>query len=187
PVPHMSVRFPWTRGLIWTQFARMARTIDATSSTFGPFISSATRKPAICTSLTTSSRMFSMNSVTSASDRLSPRLSLPSESLNIGAPVDRWWAGRRNLIGSCRRSRRGVGGPRGEDGRFAGMNDFPPAERTLPALLERQAAAFGERPYLRIGDTLRSYAEMRDAVARTAGSFAAAGVTRGDRVAIMCE
>src|SRR5262249_21832196 len=67
------------------------------------------------------------------------------------------------------------------------MNDVPPAERTLPALLERQAAAFGERPYLGIGDTLRSYAEMRDAVARAAGSFATAGVTRGDRVAIMCE
>src|SRR5207245_1478340 len=71
--------------------------------------------------------------------------------------------------------------------RFAGMKDLPPAERTLPALLERQAAAFGDRPYLRVGDTARSYAEMRDAVARTAGSFAAAGVTRGDRVAIMCE
>jgi crotonobetaine/carnitine-CoA ligase len=67
------------------------------------------------------------------------------------------------------------------------MKDVLPAERTLPALLARQAAAFGERPYLQIGDTARSYAEMRDAVARTAGSFAAAGVTRGDRVAIMCE
>jgi crotonobetaine/carnitine-CoA ligase len=67
------------------------------------------------------------------------------------------------------------------------MKDLPPAERTLPALLERQAAAFRDRPYLHVGDTTRSYAEMRDAVARTAGSFAAAGVTRGDRVAIMCE
>jgi carnitine-CoA ligase len=67
------------------------------------------------------------------------------------------------------------------------MNDVPPAERTLPALLERQAAAFGERPYLHIGHTVRTYGEMRDAVARTAGSFAAAGIIRGDRVAIMCE
>jgi len=67
------------------------------------------------------------------------------------------------------------------------MMDVSPAERTLPALLERQAAAFGERPYLSVGETRRTYAEMRDAVARTAGSFAAAGVVRGDRVAIMCE
>jgi crotonobetaine/carnitine-CoA ligase len=67
------------------------------------------------------------------------------------------------------------------------VKDLPPAERTLPALLERQANALGDRPYLRVGDTARSYAEMRDAVARTAGSFAAAGVARGDRVAIMCE
>ena len=67
------------------------------------------------------------------------------------------------------------------------MKDVPPSERTLPALLERQAAAFGERPYLQVGDTVRTYAEMRDAVARTAGSFAAAGVRRGDRVAIMAE
>jgi len=67
------------------------------------------------------------------------------------------------------------------------MTDVPAAERTLPALLERQAAAHGDRPYLAVGDTSRTYAEMRDAVARTAGSFAAVGVRRGDRVAIMCE
>jgi crotonobetaine/carnitine-CoA ligase len=67
------------------------------------------------------------------------------------------------------------------------MIDVPAAERTLPALLERQAAMHGDRPYLTVGETSRTYGEMRDAVARTAGSFAAAGVTRGDRVAIMCE
>src|SRR5215467_1801649 len=67
------------------------------------------------------------------------------------------------------------------------MDDLPPAERTLPALLERQAATFSDRPYLSIGSTSRTYAEMRDAVARTAGGFAAAGVGRGDRVAIMSE
>jgi crotonobetaine/carnitine-CoA ligase len=67
------------------------------------------------------------------------------------------------------------------------MIDVPPAERTLPALLERQAAALGERPYMSVGETSRTFVGMRDAVARTAGSFAAAGVTRGDRVAIISE
>ena len=67
------------------------------------------------------------------------------------------------------------------------MTDVRAAERTLPALLERGAAAFADRPYLSVGGTSRTFAEMRDAVARTAGSFAAAGVRRGDRVAIMCE
>jgi crotonobetaine/carnitine-CoA ligase len=67
------------------------------------------------------------------------------------------------------------------------MIDLPPAERTLPALLERQAAALGERTYLGVGGTSRTFAGMRDAVARTAGNFAAAGVTRGDRVAIISE
>jgi carnitine-CoA ligase len=65
--------------------------------------------------------------------------------------------------------------------------DLPAAERTLPALLERQAAALGERAYLRIGETRRSFAQMRDAAARMAGSFAAAGVGEGERVAIMAE
>ena len=48
-----------------------------------------------------------------------------------------------------------------EDGRFAVMDDLPPAERTLPALLERQAAAFAERTYLSVGGTSRTY--RRDA------------------------
>ena len=67
------------------------------------------------------------------------------------------------------------------------MSQVPPSERTLPALLERQAAASRDRAYLRIGDTVRTVGEMRDTVARTAGAFAAAGVTAGDRVAIMAE
>ena len=67
------------------------------------------------------------------------------------------------------------------------MPFVPPSERTLPALLERQAAAAGDRAYLRIGETARTVAEMRAVVARLAGAFAAAGVTAGDRVAIMAE
>ncbi len=67
------------------------------------------------------------------------------------------------------------------------MSDVPAGERTLPALLERQAAAIGDRRYLKAGETVRTYAAMREAVARTAGAFAAAGVQAGDRVAIMSE
>ncbi len=80
-----------------------------------------------------------------------------------------------------------MGRPRGEDGSFATVIEASAAERTLPALLARQAAALGDRPYLQIGETRRTFAEMREAVARTAGSFAAAGVLPGDRVAIMAE
>ena len=36
------------------------------------------------------------------------------------------------------------------------MEHVPPAERTLPALLERQAEAFGDRPYLQVGELRRS-------------------------------
>ena len=67
------------------------------------------------------------------------------------------------------------------------MDPIPPRERTLPALLERQAAAFGDKTFLRVGETRRSFGEMRDAVARLAGGFAGAGVRHGDRVAIMAE
>ena len=67
------------------------------------------------------------------------------------------------------------------------MEHVPPAERTLPALLERQAEALGDLPFLQVGELRRSFAEMRDAVARLAGSFRAAGIVAGDRVAIMAE
>lgn len=67
------------------------------------------------------------------------------------------------------------------------MDRVPPRQRTLPALLALQAEALGDRAYLRVGETRRSFREMRDAVARTAGAFAAAGIERGDRVALMSE
>jgi len=66
------------------------------------------------------------------------------------------------------------------------LRALPPRERTLPALLERQAAAHGDRPLLRVGDVRRSYRETRDAAAESAGRLAAAGVGPGDRVAALC-
>jgi crotonobetaine/carnitine-CoA ligase len=63
----------------------------------------------------------------------------------------------------------------------------PPPERTLPTVLERQAQRWGDRTLLRAGTEVRSFAGMRDAVARQAGALAAAGIERGDRVAALSE
>ena len=60
-----------------------------------------------------------------------------------------------------------------------------PAQRTLPAMLERQARLFGERSLLRIGGQHWSHAEAIGVAARSAAALNAAGVGRGDRVALM--
>jgi carnitine-CoA ligase len=59
--------------------------------------------------------------------------------------------------------------------------------QTLPALLELQADARGDAPLLRVGAADRTYADVRDVAARTAGTLAAAGIERGDRLAMMCD
>jgi len=69
----------------------------------------------------------------------------------------------------------------------ARLRGLAAAEQTLPALLERQAAAYGDKPLFVHGDLTRSYAQMRDAVAAAAGVLAQAGLARGDRLALMCE
>ena len=66
--------------------------------------------------------------------------------------------------------------------------DLAPNERTLPALLQRQAEVFGERPLdddrrRRMGASRR----IRSVAARRAGALHAAGIGRGDRVALMCS
>ena len=63
---------------------------------------------------------------------------------------------------------------------------FPPLERTLPKMLARQAERHGGRRLIAIGGRSFSYAETCAAAAGYAGALAAAGVTAGDRVAIMC-
>jgi carnitine-CoA ligase len=67
------------------------------------------------------------------------------------------------------------------------VQPLEPHLRVLSTLLNRQAEAFGDRPLLRVGDQKRSYASMRDAAARLAGAFAARGIGRGDRVAVMAD
>ena len=67
------------------------------------------------------------------------------------------------------------------------LRGIPLVEQTLPALLERQAARYGERPLFRFGATELSYRGVRELAARSAGRLVEAGVRPGDRIATMCE
>jgi crotonobetaine/carnitine-CoA ligase len=58
--------------------------------------------------------------------------------------------------------------------------------RSLPAMLLRQAACFGDRPFLAIGERRWSHGDAAQAAAGRAAALARAGVERGDRVAVMC-
>jgi len=64
---------------------------------------------------------------------------------------------------------------------------FPPEQRTLPAMLEHQARRYGSHPLLTAGKIRLSFDQARVMAARFAGTLAAAGVQRGDRVALMCS
>ncbi len=59
-------------------------------------------------------------------------------------------------------------------------------EFTLPDLLRAQAARFGDKPLFRFGDTVWSFADAEAIAAGSAARLAAAGVEKGDRVAILC-
>ena len=63
---------------------------------------------------------------------------------------------------------------------------FPPQQRTVPTMLTQQAERHGERTLFVCGGERWSYRETRAIAATTAGLLAAAGVARGDRVAILC-
>jgi crotonobetaine/carnitine-CoA ligase len=63
---------------------------------------------------------------------------------------------------------------------------FEPAARTIPTMLQRQAARYGDRGLFVYGDTRWSYAQIVDVAAQSGGRFAAAGIGKGDRVAIVC-
>ncbi|MDM0015520.1 ATP-dependent acyl-CoA ligase [Variovorax sp. J22P168] len=62
---------------------------------------------------------------------------------------------------------------------------IPPAQRTLPAMLQRQAARFGQRPLLQVAGRAWSHADAASAAAGRAAALAQAGLARGDRVALM--
>jgi crotonobetaine/carnitine-CoA ligase len=63
---------------------------------------------------------------------------------------------------------------------------LPPSQRTLPALLQRQAALFGVRPLLRVAGRQWTHCDAAEAAAVRAGALAQAGVVRSDRIAVMC-
>ncbi|WP_280151462.1 ATP-dependent acyl-CoA ligase [Piscinibacter sp. XHJ-5] len=62
-----------------------------------------------------------------------------------------------------------------------------PPERTLPAMLRSAAARFGDRPLLDVAGASWTHRDAADAAARRAAALRAAGVSRGDRVALMCS
>jgi carnitine-CoA ligase len=63
---------------------------------------------------------------------------------------------------------------------------FPPGQRTLPAMLTRQARCYGNRPLFVAGDVNISFEAAVPLAARFAGTLASAGIRPGDRVALMC-
>lgn len=63
---------------------------------------------------------------------------------------------------------------------------FPPGERTLPAMLMRQARRYGNRPLFVAGNVSISFEEAVPLAARFAGTLASAGIRPGDRVALLC-
>jgi len=66
------------------------------------------------------------------------------------------------------------------------LSAFPPGDRTVPAMLQRQAQVYGDHPLFAAGDVGWSFAEAPHIAARFAGTLAAAGIQPGDRVALMC-
>src|SRR5262252_6435255 len=64
---------------------------------------------------------------------------------------------------------------------------FAPADRTLPAMLRRQAERFAQEPLVTAGGTTWTYADMDETAARCAGTLRSAGIQPGDRVAIICS
>jgi crotonobetaine/carnitine-CoA ligase len=64
---------------------------------------------------------------------------------------------------------------------------LPSSERTLPALLIRQADRFGDRTLVRTDVGSHTFADAPRVAAAVAGRLANAGIRPGDRVAVMSE
>ncbi|GHC72178.1 ATP-dependent acyl-CoA ligase [Limoniibacter endophyticus] len=67
------------------------------------------------------------------------------------------------------------------------ISAFPPPQRTLPVMLQRQALLFGDRTLLTFDDHTISYREACAIAARSAAALHQAGVRPGDRVALLCS
>ena len=61
-----------------------------------------------------------------------------------------------------------------------------PEVRAVPAILARQAARFGDRPFMRCGERAWSHADACVIAMRMASVLTECGIGRGDRVALMC-
>ncbi len=64
---------------------------------------------------------------------------------------------------------------------------FPPAERTLPTMLLRQAERIPDKPLVSAGDIALTYAQTCDTAARAAAALQSAGIGPGERVALICS
>ena len=62
---------------------------------------------------------------------------------------------------------------------------LPQAQRTLPRMLTVQAERHGDRPLLTIGRQTWTFRDAASVAARRAGMLVAAGVAKGDRVALL--
>jgi crotonobetaine/carnitine-CoA ligase len=63
---------------------------------------------------------------------------------------------------------------------------FEPFARTVPVMLQRQADRYRDRPLFICEGARWSYMDVADLAARSGGRLLAAGIARGDRVAILC-
>jgi carnitine-CoA ligase len=59
-------------------------------------------------------------------------------------------------------------------------------ERTLPRMLRRQAALYGDRRLVEIGGHAWTFSDTLEMAARFGGALRAAGIERGDNVAVIC-
>ena len=64
---------------------------------------------------------------------------------------------------------------------------FPPEERSLAIMLQARAKTYGAKPLVQAGERSWSFAEALGLAARSAGRLRAAGLSAGDRIALMCE
>ncbi|VWX55878.1 ATP-dependent acyl-CoA ligase [Burkholderiales bacterium 8X] len=65
------------------------------------------------------------------------------------------------------------------------MSILTAPERNLPRMLQRQAAAFGDKPLLQVAGRSWTHADPMRAASRMAARLAACGVKQGDRIALM--
>ena len=64
---------------------------------------------------------------------------------------------------------------------------FPPEERSLAVMLQARAKAYGDKPLVQSGERQWSFTQALDLAARSGGRLQAAGLSAGDRIALMCE